>query len=155
MPARPAAACARRFAGPSTTAGAGQRTDASQSTGASAGATGSPAEPAGQFTIAFAGDVHFAGRTAQRLAADPATAFGASAPVLARADLTMVNLETAIAVGGQPEKKSFTFQAPPSAFTALADAGVDVATMANNHAADYGRPACARRWPRSGTAAFR
>jgi hypothetical protein len=96
-----------------------------------------PAEPAGQFSIAFAGDVHFAGRTLSRLA-NPATAFGASAAVLADADLTMVNLETAIAVGGRPEQKSFTFQAPPSALTALADAGVDVATMANNHGADYG-----------------
>ena len=95
-------------------------------------------EPAGQFNIAFAGDVHFAERTATRLAANPATAFGASAAVLSDADLTMVNLETAIAVGGRPESKSFTFQAPPSAFTALADAGVDVVTMANNHAADYG-----------------
>ena len=96
-----------------------------------------PAEPAGQFTIAFAGDVHFAGRTAGRLA-NPATAFGPAAAVLADADLTMVNLETAIAVGGRPEQKSFTFQAPPSALTALADAGVDLATMANNHGADYG-----------------
>ncbi|MEO6701491.1 MAG: CapA family protein, partial [Jatrophihabitantaceae bacterium] len=92
----------------------------------------------GTFTIAFAGDVNFAERTADRLAANPATAFGASAPVLADADLSMVNLETAVAVGGRPENKSFTFQAPPSAFTALADAGVDVATMANNHGADYG-----------------
>jgi poly-gamma-glutamate synthesis protein (capsule biosynthesis protein) len=99
--------------------------------------TARPSEPAGQFSIAFAGDVHFTGRTAARLA-DPATAFGASAPVLAQADLTMVNLETAIAVGGRPEQKSFTFQAPPSALTALADAGVDLATMANNHGADYG-----------------
>jgi hypothetical protein len=96
-----------------------------------------PIEPAGQFSIAFAGDVHFAGRTTARLA-NPATAFGVSAAVLANADLTMVNLETAIAVGGRPEQKSFTFQAPPAALTALADAGVDLATMANNHGADYG-----------------
>ena len=96
------------------------------------------AEPAGQFTVALAGDVHFAERTAQRLAADPATAFGPAAAQLAAADLTMVNLETAIAVGGTPQPKSFTFQAPPSAFTALRDAGVDVVTMANNHGADYG-----------------
>lgn len=88
--------------------------------------------------MAFAGDVHFAERTATLLARDPATAFGASAAVLGRADLTMVNLETAIAVGGRPEAKSFTFQAPPAAFTALADAGVDVATMANNHGVDFG-----------------
>jgi poly-gamma-glutamate synthesis protein (capsule biosynthesis protein) len=82
--------------------------------------------------------VHFADRTAARLAANPATAFGESAAVLSRADLTMVNLETAISVGGQAEQKSFTFEAPPTAFTALADAGIDIATMANNHGADYG-----------------
>ncbi|HEY7812532.1 MAG TPA: CapA family protein [Nakamurella sp.] len=49
-----------------------------------------------------------------------------------------MNLETAIATGGQPEPKSFTFRAPPSALGALRAAGVDVASMANNHAADYG-----------------
>lgn len=87
--------------------------------------------------MSSAGDVHFTGGTAALLA-DPATAFGVTAPVLSRADLTMVNLETAIAVGGTPEQKSFTFQAPPAAFTALHDAGIDLATMANNHGADYG-----------------
>ncbi len=104
----------------------------------SASSTASATEPADQFTISFAGDVHFAERTAARLAADPATAFGVSAAVLGKADLSMVNLETTIAVGGQAESKSFTFQAPPSAFTALRDAGIDIATMANNHGADYG-----------------
>ena len=92
----------------------------------------------GHLTIAFAGDVHFAERTLTRLQANPATAFGDSAAVLSKADVTMVNLETAIAVGGRPESKSFTFQAPPSALTALKDAGIDLATMANNHAADFG-----------------
>jgi poly-gamma-glutamate synthesis protein (capsule biosynthesis protein) len=82
--------------------------------------------------------VHFSGRTASRLAADPNTALGQAATPLAAADLAMVNLETAIAVGGRPQPKTFTFQAPPSALTALMDAGVDVATMANNHGADYG-----------------
>lgn len=96
-----------------------------------------PPDPDG-LTIAFAGDVNFSERTADRLAADPATAFGVAAPGLAAADLTVVNLETAITTGGQPEPKSFTFRAPPSAFTALAAAGVDVASMANNHGADYG-----------------
>ncbi|WP_395728765.1 CapA family protein [Nakamurella sp.] len=94
--------------------------------------------PAGTITLAFAGDVNFAERTADRLAADPTTVFGAAAPGLAAADLTMINLETAIATGGQPEPKSFTFRAPPAALGALRDAGVDVASMANNHAADYG-----------------
>jgi poly-gamma-glutamate synthesis protein (capsule biosynthesis protein) len=50
----------------------------------------------------------------------------------------MVNLETAITTGGTQQDKEFTFSAPPRALTALRDAGVDVATMANNHGADYG-----------------
>jgi 2',3'-cyclic-nucleotide 2'-phosphodiesterase (5'-nucleotidase family) len=108
------------------------------STSSSTSANTSPAESPGTFTISFAGDVHFAERTAARLSANPATAFGRSAAVLSKADLSMVNLETAIAVGGSAEGKTFTFQAPPAAFTALKDAGVDIATMANNHGADYG-----------------
>jgi hypothetical protein len=135
----------RAAAPPSSTGSRGGQVAAplagSSANSTSASASASPAgvaEPAGQFTISFAGDVHFAERTATRLAANPATAFGVSAAVLGKADLTMVNLETAIAVGGQAESKSFTFEAPPSAFTALRDAGIDVATMANNHGADYG-----------------
>jgi len=88
--------------------------------------------------MAFAGDVHFSGRVRDRLDRNPSTVFGAAAPGLARADLTMVNLETAITDGGVQQAKAFTFRAPPAAFTALRDAGVDVATMANNHGADYG-----------------
>jgi poly-gamma-glutamate synthesis protein (capsule biosynthesis protein) len=105
----------------------------------SAGTTPAAPTPPGGFTIAFAGDVNFAGRTADRLAADPGSVFGVAAPGLAAADLTVVNLETAITTGGDPEPKQFTFRAPPSALTALADAGIDVASMANNHGADYGR----------------
>jgi poly-gamma-glutamate capsule biosynthesis protein CapA/YwtB (metallophosphatase superfamily) len=93
--------------------------------------------PAAEITLAFAGDVHFAGRTAELLA-DPPTAFKEAARSLSAADLTMVNLETAVTSRGMPEPKTFTFRAPATAFTALAAAGIDVATMANNHAADYG-----------------
>ncbi|CAN5666620.1 hypothetical protein BH10ACT8_BH10ACT8_06380 [soil metagenome] len=100
--------------------------------------TVTPTHPAGEFTFSFAGDVHFAERTATRLATDPATVFGQAQPVLAAADRTMVNLETAITTGGDQQNKTFTFRAPPSALTALRESGVDVATMANNHGADYG-----------------
>jgi poly-gamma-glutamate synthesis protein (capsule biosynthesis protein) len=119
---------ASRLASGASTGGAAQT---------SASTSSRPATP-GTVRIGFAGDVHFSERTAALLAADPATAFGPAAAVLSAPDLTMVNLETAIAVGGQPAAKSFTFQAPPSAFTALKAAGVDIVTMANNHAADYG-----------------
>ena len=90
-------------------------------------------------TLAFGGDVHFEGVIRSRLASNPETAFGPIASVLRRADLAMVNLETAITTGGTPASKEFTFRAPPSAFRALKAAGVDVATMANNHGMDYGQ----------------
>ena len=50
----------------------------------------------------------------------------------------MVNLETAVTEGGTAEPKQFTFRAPATAFTALKAAGVDVASMANNHGVDFG-----------------
>ena len=98
-----------------------------------------PPEPPRSLTIAVAGDVHFEGALRDRLE-DPATALAPATATLAAADLAIVNLETSVGTGGRPEPgKRFTFQAPPSAFAALAAAGIDVATMANNHALDFGR----------------
>lgn len=89
------------------------------------------------YTIAFGGDVHFEGILRPRLA-NPRTALGPIASVLRKADLAMVNLETAITTGGTPAPgKQYTFRAPASALTALKAAGVDVASMANNHGMDY------------------
>ncbi|MHB1432854.1 MAG: CapA family protein [Streptosporangiaceae bacterium] len=70
---------------------------------------------------------------------DPATAFGPIARVLRSADLTVLNLETAVTRRGTPQPKRYHFRASARAFTALADSGVDVANMANNHVLDYGR----------------
>jgi len=95
------------------------------------------AAAAGSVTLAFAGDVHFAGRTA-RLLSDPATAFGPVAAVLRAADFTAVNLETSVTGRGAPQPKTYHFRTVPAAFTALRDAGVDLVTMANNHVLDYG-----------------
>ena len=92
----------------------------------------------GDITLAFAGDVHFAGRVA-RLLADPATTFGPITSVLKSADFTAVNLETPVTSRGRPQPKTYHFATTPSAFTALRDAGVDLVTMANNHILDYGQ----------------
>ena len=89
-------------------------------------------------TFMFAGDSQFEGAVANRLAADPNAALLPMAPVFEQADLAMVNLETAITERGSPEPKEFTFRAPATAFTALAAAGVDVVSMANNHGRDFG-----------------
>ncbi len=82
--------------------------------------------------------MHFTGRTA-KLLRHPATAFGPIAALLRSADLTVVNLETAVTSGGKPQPKYYHFRTRPAAFAALRDAGVDVANMANNHVVDYGR----------------
>jgi Bacterial capsule synthesis protein PGA_cap len=139
------AACSSGSSAPSTPPSTPSRTSAPAAhsappaAGSATATTPTPTRPSGQFTFAFAGDVNFADRTATRLAQDPATAFGAAAAVLGRADLTMVNLETAVTSRVlPPQNKSFVFHAPPSALTALRDAGVELATMANNHGADYG-----------------
>lgn len=100
--------------------------------------TPSPSPQRRPFTISFAGDVHFEGVLRSRLDANPRTALGPIASVLRKADLTALNLETAITTGGtRAPGKQFTFRAPATAFTALKAAGVDVVTMANNHGMDY------------------
>jgi hypothetical protein len=122
-----------------TTAAATSTSTTARPTTTAAPRAGATREPTGEpVTIAFGGDVHFEGAIGSRLAADPATALGPVANVLRRADLAVVNLETAITERGTPAPKDFTFRAPPSALTALKEAGVDVATMANNHGLDFG-----------------
>jgi poly-gamma-glutamate synthesis protein (capsule biosynthesis protein) len=85
-------------------------------------------------TIAFGGDVHFEGASRAALSGG----LRAITPALSAADVTMVNLETAITERGTAAAKEFRFRAPATAFRALRAAGVDVVTMANNHGEDYG-----------------
>jgi poly-gamma-glutamate synthesis protein (capsule biosynthesis protein) len=95
------------------------------------------AVPPRDLVLDFAGDVHFTGRTLSLLN-NPATAFGPIAALLRDADLTMVNLETAVTERGTEQPKTFHFRAPATAFEALRAAGIDVASIANNHTLDYG-----------------
>ncbi|MFV2173948.1 CapA family protein [Actinomadura sp. LOL_016] len=97
-----------------------------------------PTEPAKEpILLAFGGDTNFEDQLRARLA-EPKTAFGPTAKILRKADLAMVNLETAITTRGTKAPKTYAFRAPASAFTALKAAGVDVTSMANNHGMDYG-----------------
>lgn len=107
-------------------------------TGASLLADGPAPTKQRPITIAFAGDTHFEKQLAAA-ASDP-EGLAALKPYLSAADVTIVNLETAITTGGSKMAgKQFTFAAPPSALTTLANAGVDVVSMANNHAVDFGK----------------
>lgn len=115
-----------------------------RSEGPGVGANPSEEEPRGVVTLAFAGDAHFELHLAALLD-HPRGAMGPITRTLADADLTMVNLESAITERGTPEAKElevpsqrFHFRTSPAALDVLAAAGVDVVTMANNHGADYG-----------------
>jgi poly-gamma-glutamate capsule biosynthesis protein CapA/YwtB (metallophosphatase superfamily) len=57
------------------------------------------------------------------------------------ADLRVCNLECCISAHGEPwpdPAKPFFFRAPPAAVGTLTHLGVDVVTLANNHALDFG-----------------
>ena len=58
--------------------------------------------------------------------------------VLNQDDLTVVNLECSASDLGTPWNKPWTFRCDPEALPSMAEAGVDVANLANNHAIDYG-----------------
>jgi poly-gamma-glutamate capsule biosynthesis protein CapA/YwtB (metallophosphatase superfamily) len=102
-------------------------------------------QPAGPtVALAFAGDMHFQLNLAALLD-QPKGALGAITSTLREADLTMVNLESAIGHRGSPEAKEreapalrFHFRTSPAALDLLEGAGIDIVSMANNHGADYG-----------------
>lgn len=92
------------------------------------------AVPTAPITLAFAGDTNFEGA-----GLDLAGRLRPMQDVFALADLTVVNLETAIATNSPPiGGKQFTFGAPPEALDAMASNGVDAVSMANNHGMDHG-----------------
>jgi hypothetical protein len=102
-------------------------------------ATAGPARRSGKpVTLAFAGDIHFESPIRGRLATSPASVLAPVAPVLRRADVAVVNLETAVTARGTQQSKTYAFRAPAGAYDALEAGGVDVASLANNHGLDYG-----------------
>ncbi len=105
---------------------------------ASATATRSRLGSGNAVTLAFGGDVHFESPIRERLDASPASVLAPIAPVLRRADVAVLNLETAITERGTPAPKEYVFRAPATAFDALESGGVDVVSVANNHGMDFG-----------------
>ncbi|MCZ6832315.1 MAG: CapA family protein [Acidobacteria bacterium] len=74
------------------------------------------------------------GMSATESAAYP---FARIAAITRAADLFLVNLEGTLTTQGQPVEKSFNFKAEPQDVAILQTAGVDVVSLANNHALDY------------------
>lgn len=92
----------------------------------------------GPVVLAFVGDINAERSLGTRLEEDPEGFVGPFAEVLRGADLTVGNLEAAVAVGGTPLDKQFTFRVPPSILDALRAGGIDVLSAANNHGMDFG-----------------
>lgn len=99
--------------------------------------TALPSEaPQENWTVYFGGDTLLTRRIARTT-----NPFARIRPSLDKADLTIVNVETAIATAGKAEVKTYNFRSDLSLPNRLAAAGVDVVSLANNHAIDYGKPA--------------
>jgi tetratricopeptide (TPR) repeat protein len=74
---------------------------------------------------------------------DGATLLAGVRPLLADADLTFVNLEGPLCDGGETKKcrkggNCYAFRSPTRYGRYLQEAGVDLASTANNHAGDFG-----------------
>ncbi len=99
-------------------------------------------------TITFAGDILFDPNYAvmATMQQNGGEISGAIAPDLIRemqsADIMMINNEFPYSDRGTPTvDKQFTFRAKPSYVSYMNDLGVDIVSLANNHAYDYGEDA--------------
>ena len=92
--------------------------------------------------VMFGGDVMLGRGVGERiLRHGPDYPLAPVAELMCDADLTIVNLECAITSSLQHwpgEPKAFYFGAPPEAIHTLTDAGIDMVSLANNHALDFG-----------------
>ncbi|WP_051656753.1 CapA family protein [Butyrivibrio sp. AE3004] len=99
-------------------------------------------------SLAFAGDILFdpgyaiMNKIRQNGGGIDGVIGGSLLSYMRNADIMVVNNEFPYSYGGTPtEGKTFTFRAEPSSAVLLNQMGVDVATLANNHAYDYGQTA--------------
>lgn len=96
-------------------------------------------EPRGRLVIHGTGDVNTDPSYIPDLAANGyGYAWSGLNGLFERDDLTVVNLECAISTRGSPLPKEFTFRGPPESLPPMAEAGIEVANLGNNHAYDFG-----------------
>jgi len=67
--------------------------------------------------------------------------FSKAFQILSKADITFANLENPLGTKGHPREKMFTFRSKPSLVKIVANSGIDVVSIANNHMLDYGEEA--------------
>lgn len=91
-------------------------------------------------SIHFGGDTIFYGKVEERLKkAGYDYPYEFVKDLFQKDDLTVLNLETPVTTRGTAAKdKTFVFKSPPKALPAMAEAGVDAVSLANNHSLDQG-----------------
>ncbi len=91
-------------------------------------------------TLLFTGDVMLARSVNTRILKyqDPSWPFRKIADFLSQADITVVNLESPLVHGCKPTDQGMIFCADPQNVQGLVFAGVDYASLANNHINNYG-----------------
>ena len=102
-----------------------------------------PEEP-GSVLLAFAGDVMFSDPFLASYDKSGISAIADSEMLehMQNADLFVINEEFPFSLRGEAmEDKQFTFRADPKYVKIFQELGVDIATVANNHALDFGRDA--------------
>ena len=112
------------------------------------------AAPASRVELVFGGDIipHDGVKEAARAGASSSPNEGWDfvlepiAGVLRAADLAVVNLETPVSGDPRAPTASLIFDAPPALPRALVAAGVDLVTVANNHAFDQRRAGIPLTW---------
>lgn len=94
-------------------------------------------------TILLGGDVNMGRNIGKKIiAGDINYPFAHISDTLKDADITFVNLESQLAdLGGETQSPTneFRFAGPPESAQSLANAGIDIVSVANNHMWDYGR----------------
>jgi hypothetical protein len=105
-----------------------------------------PASPPERpLVIAAGGDVNFGREAGQAILADPTyDPFRKLGPIFADADVRFVNLESQLSDQKGETQSPYNrliFTGPPGGADTLAQAGIHIASTANNHAWDYGRKA--------------
>ncbi|MBI5231223.1 MAG: CapA family protein [Coriobacteriales bacterium] len=90
-------------------------------------------------TVAAVGDLLFDRNVSDLIEAEGGEApFTGVADDLAKADVTVGNLESIISDRGEPADKDTTFRGDPRAIQGLTSAGFDFVSLANDHVMDYG-----------------
>jgi poly-gamma-glutamate capsule biosynthesis protein CapA/YwtB (metallophosphatase superfamily) len=101
-----------------------------------------PSSPLSRIRLSAVGDVMLGRDVGAHYATTPGDfAMPDLAAFLAGSDIVIANLETPVSSGGTPDPTQdpqVTFRAAPAALDVLKGLGVNVVTLGNNHALDYG-----------------